>query len=105
MTREDPWCSSLFYNIMYKYEPLPLTINHLFPHHSITLELRMNLEHRCSQLTSLKLYINSLYITYNLYIEPDNFALSQIKFFKCSGLVDTPVTNIYILSSSYHLCF
>jgi hypothetical protein len=50
------------------------------------------------------IYQLTLYITYNLYIKPDSFALSQIKFFKHSRLVDAPVTNIqeysqYLLSS------
>jgi len=76
-THAQPY--SLFYNIMYKYKALPPSIDHLFSHHSITLKLRINLEHRCSWLTSLKLYIDLLYITYNLYIEWDSFALSWLR--------------------------
>jgi hypothetical protein len=109
MTWEHPSCSLQFYIIVYKYEPLPLQINHLFTHPPSLSNWEL-LWIYMFQFTSLKRYIDSLYIFYNLYIKPDHFTHSQLrtqarsfctvsnKFFECRRLVDTPVMNISIYS-------
>src|SRR5258705_13991461 len=74
MTQGTSSHSTLFCIIMYKYKALPLQIIISLPILMSFSKLRITMF--C--FASLERYIHELYIFYNLYIEPDHLALSQI---------------------------